>query len=199
MFRYQSNMRAIVIAALTILVCLVCLTGATLALFTSNEEDGRIGIITTAGNVAVDIVDAEYDEISLVGNVLKFQTSATNREAKFEPGATFRTQGFQIKNVGSVPVNFRLYISRDEEIDAEFTMEEFLSAFDIWISTNPDNHVGAQSLNEFAGTLPVDQASDTYYLFVRMKDDAGNEFQGRSYEGIGITVYAVQGNVSVEE
>ena len=199
MFRYQSNMRAIVIAALTILVCLVCLTGATLALFTSNEEDGRIGIITTAGNVAVDIVDAEYNEISLVGNVLQFQTSATNREAKFEPGATFRTQGFQIKNVGSVPVNFRLYISRDEEIDAEFTMEEFLSAFDIWISTNPDNHVGAQSLNEFTGTLPVDHVSDTYYLFVRMKDDAGNEFQGRSYEGIGITVYAVQGNVSVEE
>ena len=199
MFRYQSNMRAIVIAALTILVCLVCLTGATLALFTSDEEDGKIGIITTAGDVAVDIVDAEDNEISLVGNVLQFQTSASNRDAKFEPGATFRTQGFQIKNVGSVPVNFRLYISRDEEIDAEFTMEEFLDAFDIWISTDRNNHVGAKSLNEFTGSLPVDSVSDTYYLFVRMKEDAGNEFQGRSYEGIGITVYAVQGNVSVEE
>jgi hypothetical protein len=28
-----------------------------------------------------------------------------------------------------------------------------------------------------------------------MKDTAGNEFQGAKYEGIGVTVYAVQGNV----
>lgn len=199
MFRYQSNMRAIVIAALTILVCLVCLTGATLALFTSDEEDGKIGIVTTAGDVAVDIVDADDETKSLVGEVLQFMTSAETTEVLFEPGATFRTQGFQIKNVGSVPVKFRIHISRDEEIDAEFTMEEFLAAFDIWIATTPVKHVGAESLNEFTGSLAVDGVSDTYYLFVRMKEDADNSLQGRSYEGIGITVYAVQGNVSVEE
>jgi hypothetical protein len=28
-----------------------------------------------------------------------------------------------------------------------------------------------------------------------MKETAGNDFQGASYEGIGVTVYAVQGNV----
>ena len=198
MFRYQSNMRAIVIAALTILVCLVCLTGATLALFTSDEEDGKIGIITTAGDVAVDIVDAEDGKTSLVGEVLQFQLTAENREVKFEPGATFYTQGFQVKNVGTVPVNFRLYISRDEEIEEAYTMEEFLSAFDIWIATTKNKHAAPQSLNEFTGSLSVDANTETYYLFVKMKEDAGNTFQGRSYEGIGITVYAVQGNVSVE-
>jgi hypothetical protein len=32
-----------------------------------------------------------------------------------------------------------------------------------------------------------------------MKDTAGNEFQGKTYTGIGVTVYAVQGNVTIEE
>lgn len=194
MLRYQSNMRAILIAALTILVCLVCLTGATLALFTSNEEDGTIGIITTAGDVAVDIVDATDGKTSLVGTVLQFQTSAENSEVLFEPGATFRTQGFQIKNIGSVPVNFRLYVSRDEEMD----MDAFLEAFDIWLSADPSKPDAARELNEFEGSLAVGaNTEETYYLFIKMKENAGNEFQNRIYTGIGVTVYAVQGNVAI--
>ncbi len=196
MFRYQSNKQAIVIAALIILACLVCLTGATLALFTSDLNDGTIGIITTAGDVAVDIVDAADTENSLVGKVLAFQTSSDQRDVLFEPGATFRTQGFRIKNVGDVPVNFRLYISPDDKIN----MEEFLSAFDIWISTDSTKHVGAKSLNEFTGSLAVDRSTQqTYYLFVKMKESAGDTFQNRTYTGIGITVYAVQGNVAIGE
>ena len=194
MFRYQSNMRAIVIAALTILVCLVCLTGATLALFTSDEGDGTIGIITTAGDVAVDIVDAADGKTSLVGEVLQFHTSAQNREVLFEPGATFRTQGFQIKNVGTVPVNFRLYVSRDEEMD----MDAFLEAFDIWLSADPSKPDAACDINEFEGSLAPDgNTKQTYYLFIKMKENAGNEFQKRTYTGIGVTVYAVQGNATI--
>ena len=57
MFRYQSNKQAFVIALFVILLCIICLTGATLALFTSNPDDGTIGVITTAGIVNVDIVE----------------------------------------------------------------------------------------------------------------------------------------------
>jgi hypothetical protein len=50
------------------------------------------------------------------------------------------------------------------------------------------------------GYLPAGQSDETFYcLFVKMKESAGNEFQGSTYEGIGITVHAVQGNVSVNE
>jgi hypothetical protein len=58
MLRYKSHKQAFIMAALVILLCLVCLTGATLALFTGNVNDGTIGIITTTGDIAVDIVDA---------------------------------------------------------------------------------------------------------------------------------------------
>ena len=89
MFRYKSSKQAFIIAALVILLCLVCITGATLALFTSDTNDGRIGINTTAGNLKVDIVNTSVDNpSSLVGEVLNFVTTPERNEILFEPGAS---------------------------------------------------------------------------------------------------------------
>ena len=41
--------------------------------------------------------------------------------------------------------------------------------------------------------------SDIYYLVVKMKANAGNKFQGRSFSGIGVTVFAVQGNTDITD
>ena len=191
MFRYRSHKQAFIMTALVILLCLVSLTGATLALFTSDQSDGTIGIIATAGDVKVDIIDASSKE-TLVGKVLQFQTSANQKEILFEPGATFCTQGFKVKNTGEIPVNFRVSVSEDPKIN----MEEFNKAFEVWISTDRTNPASAQNLTDFVGRLEVGESSEsTYYLFVKMKESVGNEFQGKSYAGIGVTVYAVQGNV----
>ena len=194
MSRYKTNKQALIIAVLVIMLCLVSLTGATLALFTSDANDGTIGIITTAGEVKIDIVDAADDTVSLVGDVLKFQTD--RKAALFEPGATFYTQGFKIKNEGNITVNFHLSVSEDEKID----MDEFHEAFEVWISTTPNGLQDARKLTDFKGQLKAQTCSEeTYYLFIRMREDVGNEFQGKSYTGIGVTVYAVQGNVDIKE
>ena len=196
MFRYKSNKQALIIAVLVILLCLVCLTGSTLALFTSDLNDGTIGIVTTSGNIEVDIVDASDEANSLVGKVLQFHTSVDRKEIIFEPGAVFYTQGFKIRNNGSIPINFRLSVSEDEDID----MAEFEEAFEVWIATDPTDPATAARLTEFIGRLEVGSSSnETYYLFIKMKESAGNEFQGKNYTGIGVTVYAVQGNVDIEE
>lgn len=195
MLRYNSQKTAVIMAFTVILLCLTCITGATLALFTSDPDDGTIGIISTAGNVRLDIVDP-YTEESMLGRVLKFQSSSEQQTIRFEPGATFATQGFKIRNVGNVPVNFRLSVSEDENIN----MEEFSKAFEIWISTDLAVGESRERLTEFCDRLEVDERSEqTYYLFVKMKESAGNEFQGKCYTGIGITVYAVQGNVNIGE
>lgn len=196
MFRYKSNRQAFIIAVLVILLCLVSLTGATFALFTSGASNGTIGVITTAGDIKVDIVSEADESVSLVGQVLQFRTSADQKEILFEPGASFYTQGFKIKNAGDIPINFRLSVSEDEAID----MEEFKQAFEVWITTDPTNPAAATQLTDYVGRLEVGKSSaETYYLFIRMKETAGNEFQGKTYTGMGITVYAVQGNVNVEE
>ena len=193
MFRYKSHKQAVIIAALVILLCLACLTGATLALFTSNLNDGTIGVVTTSGDVEIDIVDALG--VSLQDKALLFVTSSDEKEPIFEPGAVFYTQEFQVKNTGDIPVNFSLSVSKDDNID----MGAFNRAFEVWIARYDDGDFkNADRITNFKGRLAVGDASENYCLVVRMKDDVGNEFQGKTYTGIGVTVYAVQGNVQID-
>ena len=199
MFRNKENEKfnnksAFIMAGLVILVCLVSLTGATLALFTDTTGDGTIGIIATSGNVDIDIVDSE--DKTLVTRALQFWTTGKYSDGVlFEPGATFYTEGFKVKNEGSIPVYFRMFISEDENID----MDEFEEAFDFYITKDPTNLDVAEKLVEFNGRLDVGGSSDFYYLVIRMKENATNEFQNQEYSGIGITVCAVQGNAAKGE
>lgn len=194
MFRYKSSKQTFIIAVLVILICLVCLTGATLALFTSDLNDGTIGIVTTSGDVDVDIVDTSG--VTLQDKSLEFITSSSNAQPIFEPGATFYTQGFLVKNTGDIPVNFNLSVSKDDRID----MEEFDKAFEVWIvKANEPNFANAERITRFKGRLEVGESSEAYCLIVKMKESVGNEFQGKTYTGIGVTVYAVQGNVDIKE
>lgn len=185
--------RTIIILIAIISFCVVCIGGLTWALFASGSEDGTIGVNVTTGKVKVDIVDDEDN--SLVGDILDFITTDTSDSLYFLPGATYYTQGFRVKNTGNIPMNFRVYVSEDESVDKE----EFEEAFELYITTDPENLETAEKLLSFTGALGVEETSGTYYLVVKMKETAGNEFQGKTYTGIGVTVYAVQGNVSVEE
>lgn len=189
---YGNRKTTFIISLLIILLCLTFIVGITLALFTSDAGDGTIGINTTTGKVKVDIIDE--NENSLVGDVLHFIDADGDGEMLFEPGATFFTEGFKVKNIGSIPVNFRAYISNDEDE----AMDSFDKAFDLWIATDPYDLNTYSNLLEFTGRLEVDQSSDVYYLIVSMKKSAGNEFKNKVYSGIGITVYAVQGNLDIE-
>lgn len=200
MFRCKSNKQAVIIAALIIMLCLVSLIGATFALFTGRTDDGAVGVITTAGYIDVDIVDTSADNNSLVGSYLKFQTSSNQKEILFEPGATYYTQGFKVENKGNISIQFRLSVSDSikTDEDVKISMEEFNEYFEMWISTSPNSMDNATKTTEFVGNLGAESLStDTYYLFIRMREDVGNAFKGKEYSGIGVTVYATQSNVDV--
>lgn len=193
MGRNKSQKSALIIAAIVILVCLVSITGATLALFTSNENDGKIGINATSGNLKIDIVDAD-DKNSLVNKVLQFADEDGLIEALFEPGATFHTEGFRIKNEGNIPINFFIYVSEDKTLS-----EDFYNAFEVFITNDLKSIENSEThLREFNGELKAGKSSDVYYLVFHMKETVGNEFQERTFSGVGITVCAVQGNVEFD-
>lgn len=194
MFTYKTSKQALIISILAIMLCFTCLTGATFALFTNDPNDGTIGVVVASGEIDIDIVDTS--NVTLQDRALTFITSSSEEDHIFEPGVTFYTQGFQVKNMGGIPVNFTLSVSKDDSIN----MEEFEAAFDIWIvRADDENFANAERLTDFKGSLNVGESSEIYHLFISMKDTAGNEFQGKTYTGIGVTVYAVQGNVSIGE
>lgn len=198
MDRYKLNKQTLIIAVIVILLCLVSITGATLALFTSSVEDGTIGINATSGDIEVDIIDATNNPSSLVGDVLDFavksgEDTTLQQIVLFEPGATFYTEGFRIKNNGNVTLRYIVHISDDDTMDEKLEVM-FSDAFEVWITADPTSKSEMVKLYEFEGTLKAGQTSDIYHLVFRMKETAGNEFQEREFTGVGITVCAVQGN-----
>ena len=180
-----------IILFLLLLLCVVSIVGF-YALSTNGYEDGKIGVNVASGECKIDIIDTE--DKSLIGDVLDFVVAEEKGNIYFEPGATYYTEGFEVKNIGNIPVNFHVFISEDEANDRY----KFQEAFELWITKDPSNLENAEKLTEFTGRLEVDQTSETYYLVIRMKESAGNEFQNKTYSGIGVTVYAVQGNASIE-
>ena len=194
-YKEDNSGSAMLIALILLILSCALIFIFTWFLFRDYAEDGKIGITVTTGKVKVDIVDLE-DE-SLVGDVLDFVDIDGDGKIYFEPGKGFRTEGFKIKNIGNVSMNYRLFISDDDSLD----MEEFREAFEFWITTDPDNldNIDAQEkLTSFTGELGADDASDTYYLIIRMKEPAGNEFQDKVYTGIGVTVTAYQGGAWID-
>lgn len=193
---YEKLTRPINVAMIALLLCIANLTGSTYALFTSSTKDGSIGIITTAGDVEVRIVDTENN--SLVGNTLQFVTTS-DTPVLFEPGTTFYTQGFKIMNAGNIPVQFRISVSYGNMSDAD--RAEFEKAFEVGITTDPYGLSDAAPTDKFVGSLDVETnniSDKTYFLIIRMKETTDNSFQGAEYDGIGITVYAVQANASIK-
>ena len=88
-----------------------------------------------------------------------------------------------------------MYISNNPAVD----MVAFQEAFDFFITDDLEGFRTVEKLTDFYGTLQPRATSKTYFLIVKMKDSASNEFQNQCYDGIGITVYAVQGNVDARE
>ena len=197
MSRNETQKKAIVITAMIIILCLVLITGSTFALFTSTTDDGKIGVNTTSGSLKVDIVDASDNPQTLIGDVLDFVTTSENKTVLFEPGATYYTEGFRIKNNGTIPMHYIVYITGDSTLDEKMEVS-FSDAFEVWITQDPTSRDGMVKIQEFEGRLEVGESSDVYYLVFKMKESAVNEFQNRTFSGVGITVCAVQGNGYIE-
>ena len=188
-YSYASNRATsltIIVLIIIILLCLGAIGWLSYSLFRGGSDDGKIGINVTTGKCEVDIVDSEGN--TLVGDVLDFVSDTEEETLYFHPGMIVHTEGFSVKNNGTVPIDFRVYLSEDKEVD----MEEFVKAFDLIITNDIENLDTANAIAEFSGALKPQQSSDVYYLVIRMKEDAGNEFQEKTYTGIGVTVYAVQ-------
>lgn len=185
----------IIACFLVMILCFSSIVGSTLALFTNDPEKGAIGVNTTSGKVKVDIVDASDEQKSLVGDSLQFMTTSQSDTFYIEPGATFYTQGFRVKNKGNVKINYHLYVSDDRFRN----MDNFDDVFDVYITTDIDNIQNAEKLMSFIGRLEAGETSEVYYLVLKMKENSTNDFQGQRYSGIGVTVYAIQGNVEIKE
>ncbi len=184
----NTTKRSLLASVLALAMCVTMLVGTTFAWFTDSASTSVNRI--QAGTLNVDIVDESGD--SLDGKSLSFRNVTGETNIFWEPGATFFTQGFKIVNEGDLALKYKVVVSGLTG-DAKL-----LEAIDFAVVTdNMKKDADAVSFAEEGQLLtkgasaPADNAV-YYYLRGHMKEDANNDYQGLTLEGVSITVYATQ-------
>ena len=185
----KTTKRSLVAAGLVLLLCIAMLVGTTFAWFTDSASTAVNKI--QAGTLNVDIVDKNGD--SLDGKSLSFKDVNNNTDILWEPGATFNLDSFKIVNKGNLAFKYKVIISG---VNGN---AKLLEAIDFFVKIGdaekvaladwdgillPDGEAATDTMD--AGTTSAITISGT------MKKEAGNEYQGLSIDGIGITVLATQ-------
>ena len=171
----KSTKRALVSSALAILMCVAMLIGTTFAWFTDTASTAVNKI--QAGTLDVKLL-AEDGVTSLEGATLEWQKAAgaEDEDILWEPGCRYKLQPIIIKNAGTLALKYKIVISG---IAGDAKLNEAIE----WT-------INGVSLDEEKPLLAG--AFDTLTIEGHMKKEAGNEYQGLSIDGIGITVYATQ-------
>ena len=170
----KTTKRALLSSVIAMLLCVAMLIGTTFAWFTDSASTAVNKI--QAGTLDVQLLDESG--ASVEGQTLKWKT-ADNRaqsEILWEPGCTYELQPVQIKNNGNLALKYKIVISG---IQGDAKLNEAIEWTINDTALDADHPLAAG-------------ASNTLTISGHMKEDAGNEYQGKSIDGIGITVVATQ-------
>ena len=209
----KSKKSALLLSFTSLLLCFAMLVGSTFAWFTDTATTGVNKIV--AGNLKVDIVDATNTDKSLTGDNGKLlwtqkvvsegggalEAVTTEGLPLWEPGVTFLTQGFKIKNGGNLALKWKMAINKENVENGKADSEEtpsksLLDVIDFSVVKSTDENATAVAIENFVGELKEKNtvSTDTYYIKGHMQKEAGNDYQNLTLDGITITVYATQLN-----
>ena len=193
--KLKSKKSALLLSFTSLLLCFAMLAGSTFAWFTDTATTGVNKIV--AGNLKVDIVDKDGAHLEK----LSFQNKTESTDILWEPGVTFLTQGFKIKNDGNLALKWKMTVNKDniENGKADPSAKDNMSLLDVIdfsVVTSQAKEADAVAIEDFVGHLAKEKTSDeTYYIKAHMQETAGNDYQSLTLEGITITVYATQDTV----
>ena len=183
----KATKRALLTSVMALVMCVVMLVGTTFAWFTDTASTAVNKI--QAGNLKVDIVDKE--DIQAVSETEKARVD----NVLWEPGATFNLDSFKIVNKGNLAFKYKVVISG---VDGN---AKLLKAIDFSVKIGDAEKVALadwdgillpEGKTATAGTKEEVKETSLITISGTMKKEAGNEYQGLSIDGIGITVYATQ-------
>ena len=178
-----SVKRSLFVSAIALTLTAALLIGSTFAWFTNTASTGVNKI--QAGNLDVDLemsTDGTNWE-SAEGKTLTFKTK-DNRAADqilWEPGCTYELPQLRVVNNGNLALKYKIQITG---IQGDAKLNEVID----WTINDND-------INLTEGHLTAGQQGDAFTIKGHMQDNANNDYQNLTIDGIGITVYATQDTV----
>ena len=192
----KTTKHALMSSVVALLLCCAMLIGTTFAWFTDTASTAVNKIQAGTLDVALEMKDAEGNWVNAEGETLQFKKAAgasAGEPVLWEPGCTYELPELRIVNNGSLNLKYKIVISG---INGSAKLNEVID----WTMTEvTDTASSTIAINGGAEVALAPQAtSGAITIKGHMQEDAGNEYQGKSIDGIGITVYATQNTVEFD-
>ena len=207
MTKQKSTKRALLLSALSLLMCVSMLIGSTFAWFTDSVTSS--GNKIKAGNLDVDLylwtangqseITNETDPI--FGGANSIAATANNADTLWEPGKT-QVVYLSIKNNGSLDLKYKVALDvKDADADQNLyevmkyaiTNDAKYGAVDAWDSAKGVSVVPGVNATQ-ANDVALKAGEEHFFaLSVHMDEAAGNQYQGGEVN-FDLTVLATQTN-----
>ena len=192
----KATKRALLTSVMALVMCVVMLVGTTFAWFTDTASTGVNKI--QAGNLDIELQmkDNDGNWVKAEGKTLQFKKAAghESEEVLWEPGCRYELPALRIVNKGNLALKYKITVNGVTG-DAKL-----LEAIDFTAKMGADDGIALDNLkgailpSGAAQTTAGEAVGATDPITIKgvMKTTAGNEYQGLSIDGIGITVVATQ-------
>ena len=172
---------ALIVSIMAMLLCVAMLVGTTFAWFTDTASTAVNKIQAGNLDVALEMKDASGNWVNAEGEALSWKKASgapVGEAVLWEPGCTYQLPELRIVNNGNLALKYRIVIN------GIVGNAKLLEAIEF-------TYGGVDNINaEY--TLAPGATSNDIVIKGHMREDAGNEYQGLSIDGIGITVVATQ-------
>ena len=194
--KLKSKKSALLLSFTSLLLCFAMLAGSTFAWFTDTATTGVNQIKSGTLDVGLEMATAWDNEgnptdwDNAEGKTLAFKT-ADNRAANeifWEPNCTYKLPELRVVNEGNLALKYKVEITG---IKGDAKLNEVIT----WSivegeTTNEVKKEGVATGEYFL--LPAGQTTAPLTIEGHMDQNAGNEYQDLTIDGIGITVFATQ-------
>lgn len=181
----KTTKRALLSSVMAIVLCLAMLIGTTFAWFTDSASTAVNKIQSGKLDVALEMQKADGSWESAEGKTLTFKTT-DNRAADqilWEPGCTYELPKLRVVNNGNLALKYKVQITG---IQGSAKLNEVI-----------DWTIDGITVGNTFTSLAVG-ANSEFTIKGQMQKTAGNEYQGLTIDGIGITVFATQDTVEYD-
>ena len=193
----KATKRALLTSVMALVMCVVMLVGTTFAWFTDTASTNVNKI--QAGNLQLKLematgwdaggnpttwADAEGQTLNFLVNGA---VPAQGAQILWEPGCTYKLPELRISNVGNLALKYKVQING---INGSAKLNEVID----WTISNDGRPIDdTATVKEYAlNAKGATVDSGILTISGTMDKNAGNEYQGLSIDGIGITVVATQ-------
>ena len=177
----KTTKKSLTASIISMVACVALLIATTFAWFTSTASTSVNKIQAGTLEVALEMYDEEQSQwVSAEGKTLSFKKAAggASEAVLWEPGCTYELPQLRVVNEGNLALQYEIQITG---IQGDAKLNEAIE----WTINN-------NKINLTKVTLAAETEGSPFIIKGHMKENAGNEYQGLSIDGISITVYATQ-------